>query len=155
MRRSSIFLAVLLVALPGCRRPQAPEVEVEEPARPAPEAVAFGLRLESGQVELEQGARVRLKVLVDRSSYFGPLTLTGANLPKGVTVPTVIIPGGQSAGEVEVKAGPDAAVGLQKDVRLTAQGEGSVQGCSPPLALTVVEPPFLVRIDQPEVQVPQ
>ena len=65
------------------------------------------------------------KVVAERNpAYNGPIVLTFANLPKGVTAAAATIPDGKSEVEIVLTAAADAQVGTIEN--LSAKGEGAV-----------------------------
>ena len=61
------------------------------------------------QVNIPRGGTAGIGVEVDRRDFNGPITLTIANPPPGVTVRPGLIPAGQTVGSLTVSAAPDVS----------------------------------------------
>jgi hypothetical protein len=115
----------------------------------------FTLRVEPAKVQLQQGTRTTLKVLVQRKNYQEPITLELRNLPKEVQATKVTIPKGQSAAEVEIVATAKAAEGERPNIQVMGMSNGkpSYQAVSPAFSLLIQGLPFALQTD-PEIMVP-
>jgi hypothetical protein len=88
-------------------------------ARPATLVLAlpFDLKVEPAPLKITQSGKAKLKVTATRKGgYSGPISVQLRNLPANVTAPLATIAAGQNAVEVELTAGPGAAVGNKADV---------------------------------------
>lgn len=84
----------------------------------------FALKLDIGDGKIVKGAMLKGKVIAERNpAYNGPIVLTFANLPKGVTAAEATIPEGKSEVEITLTAAADAAVGTIEN--LSVKGEGT------------------------------
>ena len=91
-----------------------------------PAAPDFRLRLAAEVVNVPRGGTAKMKVTADRLGGFdGPIEVTAAGLPEGVTVAKAEIPKGRADAEVVFSAGPAARVATTA-VRLT--GTATVAG---------------------------
>lgn len=74
--------------------------------------------------KITKGGMLKGKVIAERNpAYNGPIVLTVANLPKGVTAAAATIPEGQSEVEIVLAAAADAQVGTIDN--LSVKGEGT------------------------------
>ncbi len=84
----------------------------------------FTLKAELGEAKIVKGAMLKGKVVAVRNpAYNGPIVLTFANLPKGVTAADATIPEGKSEIEITLTAAADAQVGTIEN--LSIKGEGT------------------------------
>jgi hypothetical protein len=81
-------------------------VEVQRP-RPS---LAVGIGGQRPQVAVPQGGRTVITLNVDRERYGGPVDLTLADLPPGVTAAVAQVPGGVNTVSVVFEAAPEAAL---------------------------------------------
>lgn len=87
----------------------------------------FALKVELGDAKIVKGALLKGKVVAERNpAYSGPIVLTFANLPKGVTAAAATIPEGKSEIEVILTAAADSQVGTIEN--LSVKGEGTAGG---------------------------
>lgn len=87
----------------------------------------FSLKVDIGEGKIVKGAMLKGKVTAERNpAYNGPIVLTFANLPKGVTAAAATIPEGKSEVEIVLTAAADAQVGTIEN--LSAKGEGTAGG---------------------------
>jgi hypothetical protein len=83
----------------------------------------FELKPDFGGAKITKGGKLKIKVAVARNpAYAGPVTLTFANLPKGVTAPATMIPADKAEVELELEAAADAAVGAVNNVVVNGEG---------------------------------
>jgi len=88
-------------------------------------SVPFTLKAEIGEAKILKGGMLKGKVVAVRNpAYNGPIVLTFANLPKGVTAADATIPEGKTEIEITLTAAADAAVGTIEN--LSIKGEGTV-----------------------------
>ena len=84
----------------------------------------FSLKTEIGDGKIIKGAMLKGKVVAVRNpAYNGPIVLTFANLPKGVTAADATIPEAKSEIEITLTAAADAQVGTIEN--LSIKGEGT------------------------------
>ncbi len=93
-----------------------------------PNNPGFHLALNDSQITIPKGGSAAVGVTVIRKDFNGPITLSVANPPAGVTVRPGTIADGQLVGAFTVSAAPDAAVG---PVSLNVVGQA--QGPSGPI----------------------
>lgn len=87
----------------------------------------FSLKTELGDAKIVKGGMLKGKVVAERNpAYNGPIVLTFANLPKGVTAAEATIPEGKSEVEIAFTAAADAQVGTIEN--LSVKGEGTAGG---------------------------
>lgn len=87
----------------------------------------FSLKADIGEGKIVKGAMLKGKVVAERNpAYNGPIVLTFANLPKGVTAAEATIPEGKSEVEIVLTAAADAQVGTIEN--LSIKGEGTAGG---------------------------
>lgn len=87
----------------------------------------FSLKADIGEGKIVKGAMLKGKVTAERNpAYNGPIVLTFANLPKGVTAAAATIPEGKSEVEIVLTAAADAQVGTIEN--LSIKGEGTAGG---------------------------
>lgn len=87
----------------------------------------YSLKTDIGDGKLTKGGMLKGKVVAERNpAYNGPIVLTFANLPKGVTAAAATIPEGKSEIEIVLTAAADAQVGTIEN--LSAKGEGTAGG---------------------------
>lgn len=87
----------------------------------------FALKADFGDAKIVKGAMLKGKVVAERNpAYNGPIELTVANLPKGVTVAVTTIPEGKNEAEIVLSAAADATVGTIEN--LSVKGEGTAGG---------------------------
>ncbi len=85
----------------------------------------FSLKTDIGEAKIVKGGMLKGKVVAERNpAYNGPIVLTFANLPKGVTAAAATIPEGKSEVEIVLSAAADAQVGTIEN--LSVKGEGTV-----------------------------
>lgn len=77
--------------------------------------------LNESEVSLPRNGTVAVGVTIDRQDYSGPITLTVANPPPGVTVRPGTIADGQTIGSFTLSASPEISFGI---VNLEVTGEG-------------------------------
>jgi hypothetical protein len=101
----------------------------------------FKLSATLGDGKLVKGGTVKAKVTAERNpAYNGPIVLTFANLPKGVTAAAGTIAEGQTEVEVELTAAADAQVGAVENINVSGEGTASnvkFKETSPNAKLTV------------------
>jgi hypothetical protein len=74
--------------------------------------------------KLAKGGELKLKVTISRNAALSaPVTLTAANLPKGVTAEAVAIPADQTEAEFVLKAADDAAPAEVKNLQIKAEAK--------------------------------
>ena len=120
----STELTVTLRDLNGDGGPNYPYRLTIEPSRPG-----FDLAVTSGdQVNIPRGGTASIGVEADRQDFDGPITVTIADLPPGVTVRPGLIPPGQTVGACTVSASSDASFAATTlDLRGEATGpSGSI-----------------------------
>ncbi|MDX2035104.1 MAG: PPC domain-containing protein [Isosphaeraceae bacterium] len=78
-----------------------------------PEPVSFDLALGDPQISIPKGGTVSIPVSVSRLGYNGPITLTVADPPAGLTVRPGTVVEGQNSGSFTITAAPDSAFPLQ------------------------------------------
>jgi hypothetical protein len=87
----------------------------------------YSLKSEFGDAKIVKGAMLKGKVVAERNpAYSGPIVLTFANLPKGVTAAAATIPEGKTEVEIVLSAAADATVGTIEN--LSVNGEGTAGG---------------------------
>lgn len=87
----------------------------------------FSLKVELGDGKIVKGGMLKGKVVAERNpAYNGPIVVTVANLPKGVTAAAATIPEGKSEIELVLTAAADAQVGTIEN--LSVKGEGTAGG---------------------------
>ncbi len=91
---------------------------------------------------IPKGGTAAVGVALARQGYNGPITLTVANPPAGLTVQPGTIPDGQAVGALTVSAAPDAAFG---PVALTITGTG--KGPSGEIVSTAFKPIIFAQQD--------
>jgi hypothetical protein len=96
---------------------------VVEPATPA-----VSIEMAESQLNVPKGGTAALPVTLGRQGYNGPLTLSVANPPPGLSVRAGQVADGQPLGVLSVSASPDAAFGV---VELMV--EGRADGPSGPI----------------------
>jgi hypothetical protein len=91
--------------------------------------------------KMARGGTLKGKVTIDRNPAFkGPITLTLANLPKGVTAAPATIAEGAVEAEIVLTAAADAAQGAVNNINVQGNamnGAAKLAGTSPNIALTV------------------
>ncbi len=88
-----------------------------------PVTPSFEVVLNDAQVSVPKGGTATIPVTVARQGFNGPVTLTVADPPAGLTVRQGAVTDGQSLGVLSVSAAPDAAFGaVDLKVIGTAQG---------------------------------
>lgn len=88
----------------------------------------FSLKAELGEAKIVKGAMLKGKVVVERNpAYNGPIVLTFANLPKGVTAAEATIPEGKSDLEITLTAAADAQVGTIENLSIKGEGTAANQ----------------------------
>jgi len=91
-------------------------------------AAPFSLQVDWGEGKLAKGAMLKGKVVATRNpAYTGPIVLTFANLPPGVTAAAATIPEGQNEVEVVLTAAADAKVGPVDNVQASGEGTAANQ----------------------------
>ncbi len=108
---------------------------VAEPLTPE-----FELQANDAQVSIPQGGTAAVGVTVKRKGYSGPIQITVADPPSGLTVRPGVIAAGQTAGVLSFNASADAHF-VAAPIKLVGRGEGS----SPPPERLAVEPIVFVR----------
>jgi hypothetical protein len=89
--------------------------------------VPFVVKTDIGAAKIVKGAMLKGKVVAERNpAYNGPIVLTFANLPKGVTAAEATIPEGKTEVEITLTAAADAQVGTIEN--LSVKGEGTAGG---------------------------
>jgi len=91
-------------------------------------ASSFQINLNDLQMSIPKNGTAAVGVAVVRQGYNGPIALSVANPPAGVTVRPGTIADGQAVGSFTVSASPDAAFGV-----VTLQVVGSGQGPEGPI----------------------
>jgi hypothetical protein len=100
--------------------------------------IPFDLKAEPLPLKIQQGGKVKLKVMATRKAYAGPITLEVKNLPAGVTAPKATIPNAGTVIEIELTALATAAVGDKADVH--------VSGVATPPGTPRVSPNFTLSV---------
>jgi hypothetical protein len=91
---------------------------VAEPATPT-----FAIEMADSQLNIPKGGTAALPVTIGRLGYNGPITLTAANLPPGLTIRPGQVADGHPLGVLTVSAAADASVGVV-DLDIVGQAEG-------------------------------
>ena len=87
----------------------------------------YVLKTEIGEAKIVKGGMLKGKVTAVRNpAYLGPIVLTFANLPKGVTAAAATIAENQTEVEIVLTAAADAQVGTIEN--LVINGEGTAGG---------------------------
>jgi hypothetical protein len=82
--------------------------------RPASAASAtFAAKYFPDAVRLHRGGRTHVRVEVARQGYNGPVRVTAASLPMGVSAEPIVIPAGRNEGDLLISASSEAAGGTQ------------------------------------------
>ena len=104
-------------------------------------AAPFDLKVLPAAIKIKQGEKVKVKVMVTRRKYQGPISVELRNLPAKVDAMKGVIPQGQAMLELEVSAAADAAVGNKAGVHAvgTATAAGNVTINSPNVTLSVAK----------------
>jgi hypothetical protein len=89
-----------------------------------PLAATFELTLSEPQVSVPRGGHALVGVTVARKGYTGPIALTLADPPSGLSVRPGTIPGGQTTGALSLSAASDAAFAALP-LRVVGRGEGT------------------------------
>ena len=100
------------------------------------------VKAEPSPLTLKVGQKAKVKVTLTRKGgYKGPVDLEVKNLPANVATAKVTVPADKAAAEVELTAGPKAAVGDKPDVQVvaTATGAANQQATAPNVVLKVVK----------------
>ncbi|MBM3971018.1 MAG: hypothetical protein FJ302_14345 [Planctomycetes bacterium] len=91
--------------------------------------------------KMARGGTLKGKVTIDRNPAFkGPITLTLANLPKGVTAAPATVAEGAAEAEIVLTAAADAAQGAVNNINVQGNamnGAAKLAGTSPNITLTV------------------
>lgn len=95
------------------------------------------------EAKLPRGASVKVPIAIRRSFFQGPVTLTAADLPPGVTAKSVVVPADKTTAEMEMTLGPSAAAATMT-VKITATGDKATGSGAFPL--TVTAPGFLAYV---------
>jgi hypothetical protein len=103
---------------------------VAEPLTPE-----FDLQANDSEVSIPRGGTAAVGVTVKRKGYSGPIQVTVADPPAGLTVRPGVIAAGQTAGVLSLNATTDARFPAAP-IKLVGRGERS----SPPLERPAVEP---------------
>jgi hypothetical protein len=127
---------------------------------PAPVAVVIPpLRVAaSPAVDLYQGGTNRLGVKIARVGFDEPVTIKALNPPAGVRIDPITIPANRTDFDVQVSAGPDAALGSEE---ITFKADGPARPGSPQAEATTrltirktLPPPTALRLSvSPEVAI--
>jgi hypothetical protein len=117
MTRVMVIVAGLLPALAAAQE-KAPAPKPEAPPKPA-----LALRVLQA-VAVAPGSAVTVDCPVERAGAEGPITLSVANLPDGVTARPVTVPAGASSGTLEIEAAASATPRVRSAV-VTASGGGA------------------------------
>jgi hypothetical protein len=88
-----------------------------------PVTIGFELSLNDSQVGVPKGGAAAVPVTVTRKGYNGPITLSVANPPAGLTFRPGTIPDGQTVGSMTLSAAPEANFGIV-DVKIVGTGQG-------------------------------
>ena len=88
---------------------------------PAPSG--FQLNVAESQVSVPKGGAAAVAVTAVRRGYNGPITLSVASAPAGLTFRPGTIPEGQTVGSLTLSATPDAGFGVV-DVKVVGSGQG-------------------------------
>ncbi len=78
------------------------------------------IKVEPPAVTLNPGGKLKVKVMIERQHFTGPVAVTIEGLPAKVSAPAVTIPAEQSATEVELTAAADAEA-AKSDATVTAK----------------------------------
>lgn len=102
-------------------------------------AELFDLKVEPATVKVEQGGKVKVKVTAVRKAYEGPIVVDLDNLPNGVKVAKATIDKGKNVVELEIEAGPKAAVAKESNVVATgvATMAGNDKVLSPKITVVI------------------
>lgn len=82
----------------------------------------FELGVNEGQVSIPRGGTVAIGLTVQRKGYDGPIAVTIANPPAGLTTRPLTIPAGQAGGVMTLSASKDSAFG-PIDLKLIGTGQ--------------------------------
>jgi len=86
----------------------------------------FTLKTDFGEAKIAKGEKLKVKIVAERNpAYNGPITLTFANLPRGVTAPAVTIPEGQTEVEAELSAAADAPAAEVTNIQVKGAGSAN------------------------------
>jgi len=91
---------------------------VVEPATPD-----FSLALDASEANVPRGGTTVVAVTVKREGFDGPLTLTVADPPAGLTFRPGSVAPGQAVGKLSLSAAPDAAFAAA-DLKIVGEGQG-------------------------------
>jgi hypothetical protein len=84
----------------------------------------FHLLANDTQVSVPRGGTATVSVTIERKGFTGPITITVADPPPGLSVRAGTIPAGQTAGVLTLSAAPDAAF-PPAPIKLIGQAQGS------------------------------
>jgi hypothetical protein len=87
-----------------------------------PVSSGFQLNLADSQISVPKGGTAAVPVTVVRRGYTGPISLSVANPPAGLTFRSGAIPEGQNVGSLTLSATPDASFGVV-DLRIAGTGQ--------------------------------
>ena len=88
-----------------------------------PIAPTYQMLLNDDQINIPQGGNAAIGVTLQRQGYDGPVAVTIANSPAGITTRPLTIPAGQGSGVFTVAATPEAKFG-PVDLRILGTGQG-------------------------------
>lgn len=88
-----------------------------------PISPGFDVRLADAAASIPKGGHAAIGVTITRKGYTGPIALSVANPPPGLTVRPGTIADGQGVGVLTLTAAPDAAFG-PVDLKIVAEGKG-------------------------------
>ena len=94
----------------------------------------FELQANEPEISVPRGGTAALGVTVQRRDYNGPITVTVADLPAGLTVRPGTIAPGQNVGALSISASPSAAFAAEP-LKLIGKG----QGADGPIAVEATE----------------
>ena len=100
---------------------------------------SFEMKVDPDPLKLAQGGKAKLKVLADRKTYQGPITVKLLHLPKEVTAAKATIGKGNNSVDVEVTATTQARAGDYDDLKIqgTATDAANQLVGSPTFTLTI------------------
>lgn len=111
-------ITLVLRDLEGRGGPGNPYRLTVEPATPT-----FSVALYDGQVSIPKGGTATPGLTVTRLGYNGPITLSVAEPPPGLTVRSGVIPEGQTVGVSSLSGSADTAFG-PVDLKVVGTGQG-------------------------------
>ncbi len=140
-----LFLAAILFI--GCRRPQPPAVQVEEPA-------SLLVDVESANVRLESGLSAKVKVRLTRKNLADAIQVELLGLPPGLSATPVSLSANETTAEVELSAAPGTTLGEKNRIHAVASA-GAVQAKSAIFSVTVTKPVFTCVFEPTSIKIPK